>query len=234
MRGAFFVLGVALAIPFALGAGVSAEVPLPSTEAGGITGGPSGHCELHAWPANGLRSIYHGWFHGAINDGAVQGREGYERLPPDPLSTAEQAARLRSSSLTEMLDLPDYEVVVHDEALSSSTIRHTPGRIVADSPRCYAELMTDDVIFQQDVINGRFLKVLFRFRRFDGADAPTVTFGAYTQRRLELFPPAEEAQEADSFAELSDQYGQALAEFGAALNKPGKAKKSKGDGRGRK
>lgn len=186
-------------------------------------------CELHAWPASSLRSTYHGWFHGGITDGAVQGRDGYEKLPPNPLSTETQAERLRVSPLAEILALPGYEIVVHDEALTSVAIRRTKGRHIADSPPCYAEFVTDDVFFQQDIVNGRFLKVLFRFRLFDGSDTPAVTFGTYSQRKLKLFPPEKEAQKEASFSELADQYSEAIGEFGLALNPPPKEKRKRGN-----
>jgi hypothetical protein len=189
-------------------------------------------CELHAWPANSLRSTYHGWFHGGITDGAVQGRDGYEKLPPNPLSTQTQAERLRASQLAKILALPGYKVVVHEEVLTSVAIRKAKGRHITDSPPCYAELVTDDVFFQQDVVNGRFLKVLFRFRSFDGSDTPLRTFGTYSQRQLKLFPPDEQAQEEASFAELADQYSEAIGEFGLALNPPLKEKR-KSDNRTR-
>ncbi|KPL69632.1 hypothetical protein SZ64_16940 [Erythrobacter sp. SG61-1L] len=181
-------------------------------------------CELHAWPANSLRSTYHGWFHGGITDGAVQGRDGYRKLPPDPLSTAEQAARLRASPLAEILSLKGYKLIVHDDVLTSAQIRKAKGPHVPDAPPCYAELVTDDIFFQQDFVDGRFLKALFRFRQFDGSDTPTRSFGAYSQRRLKLFPPKEEAEQEASFRELADQYSEALGEFGKALNPPPKRK----------
>ena len=184
-------------------------------------------CELHAWPANSLRSTYHGWFHGGIADGAVQGRDGYEQLPTGPLATEVQAAQLRSLPLADMLALPDFKVIVHDEPLTSRQIRRTKGRLLTDSPPCYAEFIADDVFFQQDVIDGRFLKVLFRFRRFEGTDEPVRTFGTYSQRRLELFPPEEEPDVEASFAELAEQFSAAVGEFGEALNRPPDEKKSR-------
>ncbi len=187
--------------------------------------GEAAICELHAWPANSLRSTYHGWFHGGISDGAVQGREGYERLPTDPLSTAVQAARLRASTLSKILSLEGYRLIVHDDVLTSAQIRKTKGRHVAESPPCYAELVTDDVFFQEDIVDGRFLKVLFRFRQFDGSDTPTRSFGTYSQRRLKLFPPKDAAEQEASLTELADQYSEALGEFGLALNPPPKSRK---------
>jgi hypothetical protein len=218
---AYFSLGLAL-----IGASSSAAIGQADAAATAAADAQSAAgCELHAWPAGSLRSTYHGWFHGGINDGAVQGRDGYELLPPDPLSTAEQIARLRAIPLAEILTLPGYRVVVHDEPLSSSAIRRATGRHVADSPACYAELVTDDVFFQEDIVDGRFLKVLFRFRSFDGSDAPARTFGTYSQRRLTLFPPKEQALESASFTELGEQYAEAIGEFGRALNPPPKEPK---------
>lgn len=179
-------------------------------------------CELHVWPGNDLRSTYHGWFHGGIVDGAVQGREGYRVLPSNPLTTSAQLGRLQQLPLADVMGLTGYAVIIHDSALDSRTLRATPGRLAPNPPSCYAELAVDDVFFQEDIVEGRFLKVLFRFRKFDGP-APTRQFGTYIQEKLLIFPPAQpDADPEPGMDELAHAFGQAVSGFGKALNLPPK------------
>ena len=183
-------------------------------------------CELHVWPADAVRSTYSGWFHGGIVDGAVQGRDGYKKLPDSILSPEGQLRTLGEQDLPALLNLPGYIVVLHDQPLPSRVIRATKGRLLTDSPSCYAELVTDDVFYQEDIISGRFLKAIFRFRQFDGgSDAPTRSFGTYMQQRLVQFPPAEPEQLDGALEEFRLAYGLAAREFGEALNRPPKKKK---------
>lgn len=185
-------------------------------------------CELHVWPGGPVRSTYSGWFHGGIVDGAVQGRDGYKKLPDSILTPEAQLRTLRDADVAETLRLPAYKVVFHEEPLSSRAIRAATGRLLADTSPCYAELVTDDVFFQQDLIDGRFLKAIFRFRQFHaGSETPTRTFGTYVQVRLTQFPPAEPEQLDAALEEFRTAYGQAVKEFGAALAKPAKGKKGK-------
>ncbi len=185
-------------------------------------------CELHVWPGNDLRSIYSGWFHGGIVDGAVQGRDGYRPLPSRPLTAERQVERLRGLPIAQLLGLTEYAVVIHDQPLDSRTLRTTPGRLAPDTVPCYAELAVDDVFFQEDIIDGRFLKLLFRFRKFDGTATPSRSFGTYIQRRLTLFPPKTPESDAQAgLDELVAQYGDAVTEFGQALAKPPKASRKR-------
>lgn len=183
-------------------------------------------CELHVWPADAVRSTYSGWFHGGIVDGAVQGRDGYKKLPDSILSPEGQLRTLGEQDLPALLALPGYKVVMHDQPLPSRVIRATKGRLLTDSPSCYAELVTDDVFYQEDIISGRFLKAIFRFRQFDGgSDAPTRSFGTYMQQKLVQFPPVEPEQLDGALEEFRLAYGLAAREFGEALNRPPKKKK---------
>jgi hypothetical protein len=184
-------------------------------------------CELHVWPTDAVRSTYSGWFHGGIVDGAVQGRDGYKKLPDSILSPESQLRTIGEIDLPAALKLPGYAVVLHDTPLPSRVIRGTAGRLQADTPACYAELVTDDVFFQQDLIDGRFLKAIFRFRQFDGGETPTRTFGTYMQERLTQFPPEEPEQLDAALEEFRQAYGQAITNFGEALNRPPKKKKKK-------
>jgi hypothetical protein len=185
-------------------------------------------CQLHVWPGNDLRSIYSGWFHGGIVDGAVQGRDGYRALPSRPLTAERQVERLRGLPIAQLLGFNEYAVVIHDKPLDSRTLRTTPGRLAPDTPPCYAELAVDDVFFQEDVIDGRFLKLLFRFRKFDGTATASRSFGTYIQRRLNLFPPkTPESDPQAGLDELVAQYGEAVTEFGQALAKPPKASRKR-------
>lgn len=185
-------------------------------------------CELHVWPGSDLRSTYHGWFHGGIVDGAVQGREGYRKLPDKPLPTKRQVEILRSLPLAELTGLRGHQVVLHDYALDSRTLRRNHGRLAPDTPQCYAELAIDDVFFQEDAFDGRFLKILFRFRAFNGGDVPARSFGTYIQEKLTLFPPkAAEEDATAAIKELGTAYVAVVRKFGVALISPPKSRKSR-------
>ncbi|MEZ5749713.1 MAG: hypothetical protein R3D83_07485 [Caenibius sp.] len=182
-------------------------------------------CELHVWPGNDLRSTYHGWFHGGIVDGAVQGREGYRQLPEAPLSTATQSETLKQLPLADLLGLPGHRVVLHDTPLDSRTLRATAGRISQSNAPCYAELAVDDVFFQEDIVNGRFMKALLRFRQFNEGESPSRQFGTYIQEKLLIFPqkkPGEDPRK--GLDELSDAFRRAITAFGQALSKPARRK----------
>jgi hypothetical protein len=185
-------------------------------------------CQLHVWPAAGLNDTYYGWFHGGIADGAAKDRRGYPSFPDDPLTMEKQATTLRTLPLATWLNLPQHQIVVHNEALESRVARTTAGRLQADASPCYAELVLDDVFSQQDVIYGRFLRTLFRFRDFGtGGDTPVRTFGTWTRTRLNAFPPAAGAPAEPALAELPEALGKTIEQFGAALNKPAKGKTRK-------
>lgn len=182
-------------------------------------------CELHVWPSGPLRSTYYGWVHGGIVDGSVQGRPGYPKLPDQPLTTARQVEILNSQDLPAILGLPGFRTVLHDQPLESRVLRGTVGRILANSPPCYAELAIDDVFFQADVFSGAYLKTLARFRRFDAGDTPTRTFGTIATEKLTQFPPVKsDADPADAVAELSAAFGKSLTDFGRMLAAPPKRK----------
>jgi hypothetical protein len=189
---------------------------------------PAG-CELHVWPSSPVRSSSNNYFvMRSIVDGAVQGRDGYAKLPENILTAEAQVRTLGELDLPALLQLPDHRVVFHEEALPSRTIRTTRTRLIPASPPCYAELVTDDVFYQQDAIDGRHLKAIFRFRQFDGgSDAPARSFGTFVQYRLTKFPPEAPEQLDAALEEFRLAYGEAAKEFGAALNKPAKGKKSK-------
>lgn len=184
-------------------------------------------CELHVWPSSPVRSSSNNYFvMRSIVDGAVQGRDGYVKLPENILGTDTQIRILNEGGLIETLKLPGYAVVMHDQPLPSRVIRTTPGRLQPDSPACYAEFVTDDIFYQEDAIAGRKLKAIFRFRQFDGGSpAPTRSFGTFTEQRLTQFPPKTPDQLEPALEEFRQAYAGAVKEFGAALNKPAKGKK---------
>lgn len=184
-------------------------------------------CELHVWPSSPVRSSSNNYFvMRSIVDGAVQGRDGYVKLPENILGSDRQIRTLNEVGVTETLGLPGYTVVVHDQPLPSRVIRTTAGRLQPDSAACYAEFVTDDVFYQEDAISGRKLKAIFRFRQFDGgSQTPTRTFGTFAQRGLSLFPPKTPEQLDPALEEFRTAFSEAFKEFGAAMNKPAKGKK---------
>ncbi len=209
----------------ALGAAIVSATCFP-TASQAIEAEATGQCELHVWPSSGLRSVYYGWLHGGIVDGAVNGRDGYPPIPKDPVPTTLQVELLSKLDLAGVLQLEGYRVVVHDQSLDSRTIRAATGRLATSTSSCYAELIGDDVFFQQDVFSGAYLKSLIRFRSFGPGNAPARTFGTWTETRLQIFPPKEETQNVAALAELHGAFVKNIESFGAFLNKPAKKKKS--------
>jgi hypothetical protein len=167
-------------------------------------------CELHVWPGSGLNSVYHGWLHGGLVNGAVDGRDGYPEVPPDPLATAEQETLLAAAEPQHLLKLDGHRLIVHPDALPSRVIRSTPGRIEASASPCYAELIVDDVFLQQDVVNGSALKILFRYRNF----------GTWVQTRLSAFPPKQPGELEAALADVRRAYSANVERFAAALLAP--------------
>jgi hypothetical protein len=184
----------------------------------------TGSCELHVWPSQGLRSVYYGWFHGGINDGAVTGRQGYPPIPRDAIDTALQVKLLSEVGLPGSLGLGDYKLIVHEQALDSRTIRTTPSRVSPDGAECYAELIIDDVFFREDAFTGSFLQSLIRFRDFGRGTSPVRTFGTWVKTRLTAFPPKADAQNEAALDELKSAFVANTAQFGTFLNKPPKKK----------
>ncbi len=183
-----------------------------------------GGCELHVWPGSEPIDMYYGWVHGGTIDGSKKGREGYPPPPPNPLTPEGQAALLRESDLTTALGLPGYAITVHPVALDSRTIRTSKTRIADSQASCYAELIVDDLILNQNVISGSALRTSFRFRDFGDAAAPTRMFGSWTITELKLFPPKPGTDADAAVAEVKAAFKGNLGEFAAALTKPRKRK----------
>jgi hypothetical protein len=186
---------------------------------------PPGGCELHVWPGSGLKSVYHGWLHGGLVNGAIDGRDGYPEVPPDPMATSEQTALLAEAQPQRLLMLAEHRLVVHDEALSSRTIRSTPGRIDPSQSTCYAELIVDDVFLQQDVVNGSALKILFRYRNFGADTVPQRTFGTWVQTAMPAFPPKRGEGPEAALADIRRAFAANVERFAAALLAPPKRRR---------
>lgn len=213
MRG--FVLALAsVAGAFAGQGGGAQQVPVAAISPA------SGACDLHVWPGSPLGSVYHGWFHGGIVNGAVTGRDGYPKVPPNPLDTATQAKLLDESRPQVSLNRPADRLVLHTEALDSRTIRGTPGRLAAGTTGCYAELIVDDVTLKQDSFSGSFLSVLYRFRNFGTAAQPQRVFSTWVKTPLKTVTVEGTANFEAATDELHAAYRKDLTLFAAALNKP--------------
>jgi hypothetical protein len=197
------------------GAAQGAETPVPADKA----------CELHIWPSSGLRSVYYGWFHAGIVDGAINGRQGYPPVPKDPLPSALQIELMEKFGVPTALGMPAYKPVWHAEALDNRAIRSTASRLTDSTAACYAELIGDDVFFQQDVFSGSYLKSLIRFREFGPGPLPTRTFATWTQTKLASFPPKEDSQNEAALKELRYAFTNNINAFGGFLNKPQKKKR---------
>jgi len=215
------VFGAALAAASLTSAAYPQTLSTPSAPA---TTSGSG-CELHVWPAAGLNSVYLGWLHGGINNGATTGREGYPQVPTDPMSTASQVSLLEETQPQILLGLPNYRLVIHSEPLSSRAIRTSTARLSDSTSACYGELIVDDVFFQQDVFSGSNLKISFRFRDFGAASTPQRVFGTWVHTPLRLFPVPKGESTAAAIEEMKAAYKNDVAQFAQAFLKPTKAKK---------
>jgi hypothetical protein len=119
-----------------------------------------------------------------------------------------------------LLGQPDYRLIVHDEALPSRTIRGTAGRLAESTSSCYAELVVDDVILQQDVINGSYLKTLFRYREFGADGMPRRSFSTWSQTHLDVFPPRRPEQLEEAIAEIRQAFRRNVSLFAEAALAP--------------
>lgn len=178
-------------------------------------------CELHVWPATAPMNLYLGFGHGGIIDGSTKGREGYPAAPENPLSSERQAQLLSEAGLPNLLKLPGYRVSLHPQPLDSRTIRTTRGRIAESSASCYAELIVDDLVLNQNRISGgNGLRGSFRFRTFGSDNAPTRAFGSWTLVKLDAFPPAPNEDPGRGTAEIVQAFRTSLVQFAEAVNKP--------------
>lgn len=182
-------------------------------------------CELHVWPASEPINLYYGWAHGGTVDGSTKGRNGYPKAPENPLSTAHQRQLLAEANLPDLLKLPGYQVTVHPEPLDSRTIRTAHGRIGDSTASCYAELIVDDLVLNQNVISGSGLRGSFRLRTFGSDPQPLRTFGTWTLVKLIAFPPKPEEDPAKGTTEVLQAFRASLVQFAEAANKPPRAKR---------
>ncbi len=172
-------------------------------------------CVLHVWPGRAFHSVYYGWAHGGTIDGAQKGRKGYPPLPDEPLSVEIQLAELRKIDIPAALGLSGYRTVLHDAPLDVKALRGATGRQLAESGPCYAELMIDNMVFQNNVLSGRWLNVIYRFRQFEGdAPGPVRSYGTYVLARTTLFPPDAETDPQPALAELRAAFAQTVTGFG--------------------
>lgn len=205
---------------------ITAALLLATAGAQDSGGPPSGGsaCELHVWPGSGLGSVYHGWFHGGIVNGAVTGRDGYPQTPPNPIDTPVQRELLEAAQPQLLLQLNGHKLVMHDEALPSRVIRSSPGRIAPSASACYAELIVDDVLLQQDWLNGSFLRVSFRYRDFGAGQTPGRTFGTWVKTPLTGFSRNQPIDVDKLPSTFHAAFTKNISLFANALNKPAKAR----------
>ncbi|WP_448500818.1 hypothetical protein [Sphingomonas sp.] len=174
-------------------------------------------CTLHVWPSDGLGSVYSGWFHGGIVNGAVNGRDGYPPVAKDPLMPSAQTDAIAEAAPQRLIGDGQARLVVHDAPLPSRTARSSAGRIAADATGCYGELIVDDVTLRQDLVTGSHLMTLFRYRHFGDADLPDRSFGTWVKTKLNVDPAKDPNQAAP---ELRRAYIANFSLFADALARP--------------
>jgi len=198
--------------------------------------GSDGMCELHVWPAAGLRFSDQGmWdnFKGGLRGGILgnlttpearmeRSDREMEQLPAAPrelMAMAEQAALLKALPDASILGMPQYRLVVHDTALGSREIRSIKGRYAPESAPCYADLVLDSLVFSNEWGNGQNLKSLYRFRDFGTGETSIRSFGAWVDSRLAIEPDELPAKLDEAEAEMRAAFTNNIALFGAALTK---------------
>jgi hypothetical protein len=176
----------------------------------------SAGCEFHVWPGDGLMSTYYGLVHGSTVNGQIQGRRGYPPVPPNPINTAHQAEILAAAEPHKLFRLADYRLIVHPEALPSRTIRTATGRLSDSRSPCYAELIVDDVVLQQDWVNGSLLKTLFRYRAFGAGAAPQRSFTTWAETDLGSLPVRDPGQFDAAILEIRGAFRNNVTRFAAS------------------
>jgi hypothetical protein len=204
--GRHFLIVVGLAL--ALAGAAAAQPTAPPADAAA--------CEFHVWPGDGLMSTYYGWFHGSIVNGQIMGRPGYPAVPPNPIDTARQREILAAAEPQKLFRQDGYRLVAHEEALPSRTIRTATGRLSDSAAPCYAELIVDDVVLQQDFVNGALLKTLFRYRNFGPGAAPERSFTTWVETDLGGFPPQAPGQLDAAIREIRSAFRNNIARFAAS------------------
>ncbi|MCZ8370670.1 MAG: hypothetical protein O9293_12005 [Porphyrobacter sp.] len=192
-------------------------------------------CELHVWPADAAKT-FSTLMEVRWTDMATV--EKYSRDPRSPLGGTAASVDLQrrvfgALDLPALLSLPGFAVVLHDQPLESRVIRTTKGRILSGSPPCYAELVTDDVFFQEnhllkvDNINNSQLNTTFRFRRFDAGETATFSYGSFVTR--DLFDPRKRPEPtlANAIAQFETAFAESITQFARAMQAAAQAK-SKG------
>jgi len=243
MTGRQRLAGLATALAIALPAAAQDADPAAAVEA--PSDAPMA-CELHIWPAAGLRFSDQGmWdnFKSGLSGGILgeldrperrlerSKRDGTDSLPENPaelLDPVDQRVLFATVPDGAQLGLPGHRLIVHDAALSSRDIRNTPGRHAPDAAPCYAELILDTLVFSNEWGNGQNLKSLYRFRDFGTAGAPARSFGAWVQTKLVIEPEQLPQKFDEARAEMRAAFTNNVALFGAALTtnatKQGKTK----------
>ena len=178
------------------------------------------NCELHLWPAPGLRSMYFGWFHGSTVDGAGKQRNGYPALPADPIPPTAQIELIGAKPVAAMLGLPGATLISHPAPLTRRQIA-APGRHGDSVAPCYAELIVDDIFHEDAALSTRSLRVLFRFATYGAAPDPLRRYTGWTMRTVSLPLPKTEAETAAAIAELRAAFAADFDEF--AVNAAAKA-----------
>jgi len=127
---------------------------------------------------------------------------------------------MSAAGLPSLLAKQGYQVVTHPDPLASRVIRTTPGRIDQTPSPCYAELMVDTVTFQQDIINGTKLRMLFRYRDFANTPTPQRVFSSWVETKLMMFPPKTPDVSDAATAEFRQAYTNNIRQFAALLTRP--------------
>ncbi|KPL69633.1 hypothetical protein SZ64_16945 [Erythrobacter sp. SG61-1L] len=121
------------------------------------------------------------------------------------------------------MDLPNFQVIIHDEALDDHTQRKIKTPYLNDVPACYADLVLSDVVFSRVTARGQSLKSYIHFRQFSpDSDLPVRHLSTWVETKLHNFRDGEKADIPASDAELPGALIQNIEKFAGFLSSPRK------------
>lgn len=217
-------------LPFggaALAAAFLAAAPTPAQESVPTAAAPvqdaaapaATACEFHVWPADPVKwAQQDGMMLRSVNRPVY--REGAPNIPVNPVDAAAQIEVMTLQQPQQLFGKADYRLVVHDAPLPSMTIRGATGRLSDSASACYAELIVDDIVIQQDVVSGSRLRTLFHYRDFGDGAAPRRTFSTWGEVDLAAFPPRHQAQYDMAMSELRSAFRNTIQNFAVYAGRP--------------
>lgn len=170
-------------------------------------------CELHFWPSEDAQSNSNPFSGRALDNIADPGARTTGNVLLDTLPIEAQLASLQQLDLAELLDLPGVRVVYENGRLSRRDATRNRARLTSSTAPCYAELMVKRIGYRNDPLFGRDFGAVFIYRRFASGGTEATIFQGDGDVGLDVFPAADESEQAAAEAELFHAFGVVFEEF---------------------